>query len=258
MTTKRLLFATMCVMLLTTVVIAGMVGQRVAPILQIWTGVPKGTEAPVTTEESVIESSIITETTEAPTETTAPRPTVPDHDHEFSRLMRSKPATCEEIGYNLYVCNCGATDYRDFQDKLGHNWSAPEIREATCTQQGGTVISCSNCGQENVSNVQPMLEHSYGDWEADPEDPTKEIRSCATCTATESRDAEDTNDPTGTTGANDPTETTGANDPTETTGANDPTETTGANDPTETTGANDPTETTGVNDPTETTGSNET
>ena len=58
------------------------------------------------------------------------------HAHNFVADETIDP-TCTEDGYTTYVCDCGATENRDFVDALSHDFA-----DATCT----APKTCSVCG----------------------------------------------------------------------------------------------------------------
>ena len=193
MTAKRIVLVVMCVMLLLTVVMTGVVATRVAPVLQALVG--PSYKNPPTEPSSVPQTS---ETVSIPTETVEPssQPTETVHEHTFDSLERTQKVTCTTIGYKVYACQCGDTEMRDIETPSGHEWDEGVKKEATCTEKGGKLYTCSKCGETELRNQVKATDHSFGEWEADPEDPYKEIRSCANCDATESRDAENPNIPT--------------------------------------------------------------
>ncbi len=234
MTTKRIVFAVMCTMLLLTLVMTGVLAARIAPILQAFTNVPQVPAQPTETTEAAAPSA--SQEITRPTE---------DHAHVFDMLDHVQKPGCTTYGYSLYVCQCGKTAYRDVKQALGHTWDQGTKQEATCTQKGGMLYTCANCGTEELRNTKPATGHQYGPWEADPEDAYQEISTCLDCGEQQTRPAEN---PPELTQPTDPTQPTDATEPSAPTAPTDPTELTQPTNPTDPT---DPTEGTQPTDPTE-------
>ncbi len=74
-------------------------------------------------------------------------------------------------------------------DGNGHAWSAPSVVAPTCTEQGYTVITCSICDQQVISNITSPVGHNWGDVieTAKPTCDTDGLgyRVCKVCGATE-------------------------------------------------------------------------
>ncbi len=74
-----------------------------------------------------------------------------------------------------------------------HNYVASNA-EATCTQAGGTVYTCSKCGDSYTEDATPALGHDWGEWTVTTQ-PTEttggvETRTCVRCRETETRETE--------------------------------------------------------------------
>lgn len=70
-------------------------------------------------------------------------------------------ATCTERGYTIYTCTKCGDSYRDNETApLGHNY-VMETVSATCTEKGGTVYTCTRCGVKYSGNETEPLGHTY-------------------------------------------------------------------------------------------------
>lgn len=133
---------------------------------------------------------------------------IPKLDHTPPEDLKETvtPATCTEPGEegipDSKCTVCGETIKGTMKpiSALGHKWEnfepkdgqdatqAEDCHEKTVT---GTV-SCERCGEsmEQEITIPGKLEHTWGEWAPDPEDSTKEIRTCTVCKeATETRNA---------------------------------------------------------------------
>ncbi len=74
----------------------------------------------------------------------------------------STEATCDEGGYDLYVCTvCGEAVKKNETAALGHNIENPTIIAPTCTEQGYTKGNCSRCGKEVKTDYTDKTPHNY-------------------------------------------------------------------------------------------------
>ena len=98
-------------------------------------------------------------------------------NHSWGSWIVDKAATCTAAGTKHRKCNkCGATDSTTIK-ATGHNSNGQIKRvEPTCSKDGYTVTTCSNCGAEvgNRSVLKATGNHSWGSWIID---------KAATCTA---------------------------------------------------------------------------
>ena len=92
------------------------------------------------------------------------------------------PATCTEDGYTIYTCsNCGDEDIRDIVNALGHNMVAGTVHEPTCTEEGYTEYACSRCNATDIDDFVDELGH---DFSVDPDATDSEHYLAPTCTET--------------------------------------------------------------------------
>lgn len=166
MTTKRIVFAVLCVLLVLVILMTGIVIGKVRALLR--PAAPSATVPSGTTDPSASESSPVSLPT-LPSESIGP--TEPGHEHEFVLLERY-PATCDSFGYTEYICECGKKDIRDFVDPLGHNYGHGKVVAPTCTEAGYTEFECTRCGNVDRRDETAALGHQ---WDAGTEMP-------ATCT----------------------------------------------------------------------------
>lgn len=76
------------------------------------------------------------------------------HEHYFV-CTSTKEKTCEQNGYNRYICYCNET-YDDIIPATGHNYEQ-SIIEATYTSTGENTYLCSTCGDTYTETI-PRLE----------------------------------------------------------------------------------------------------
>lgn len=70
-------------------------------------------------------------------------------------------ATCTERGYTIYTCTKCGDSYRDNETAAkGHNYVS-EVVSATCTEGGGTVYTCTRCGESYHGSETGALGHAY-------------------------------------------------------------------------------------------------
>ncbi len=119
----------------------------------------------------------------------------PVSDHSFGTSPKSVVnVSCNAEGYELYECSvCGATEKRNVQSALGHDYSDTRTYPASCTEAGRTVGVCSRCQDEKVLETIPALGHDYGEYiynndATETRDGTETAR-CSRCGATDTRTA---------------------------------------------------------------------
>ena len=72
------------------------------------------------------------------------------------------PATCTEDGYTVYTCsNCSDSYQSDKVTASGHNYVAGTPVARTCTEKGYTVYTCSNCSDSYQSDFVAEAGHTY-------------------------------------------------------------------------------------------------
>ncbi len=226
MTTKRILFAVLCVLLLLVIIMSAVVLSRVSTLFA--PPAPNSNTTPSTSHyEPTGESST------APSESTgATEPS--GHVHDFV-LSEKLDATCTGYGWNIYVCSgCGHMDMPQDEriDPLGHDFVEGEAVAPSCTEGGYTEFKCTRCSETEHRNETDALghlfdngtevsatcqvgghvlftctregceetkqealnngalgEHSFGDWVLST-DGTQETHTCSVCGTEESRTPE--------------------------------------------------------------------
>ncbi|MBP3305067.1 MAG: hypothetical protein J6L24_03765 [Oscillospiraceae bacterium] len=159
MSSKRILFAVLCVLLVLVIVMTGIVIHKVSSLFQ--TDLPsvsttEGSSPPTNTEA-------ITENTEASQPEESSVPTEPAHEHEYSIFVKTVKASCDTLGYTEYACSCGSVTFRDFTDAMGHNYGAGKVVPPTCTEEGYTRFECTRCGDVDKRSIVNALGHKYGE-----------------------------------------------------------------------------------------------
>ena len=77
--------------------------------------------------------------------------------------------TCTEQGYTLYTCsNCGASYQDNYTDPTGHDWGEWTIEVVpTCVNEGTEIRTCANCGEKESRTV-AATGHSFEDTVVEP------------------------------------------------------------------------------------------
>lgn len=164
LTPKQLMLIIMSALLVLTVTMSAIVFAKVGDMVNGLGGPamnqpatpgprPSGTDAPTQGKD----------TEPAPTQTqapTKPQETEPDHEHSYVK-SQTVAATCTDLGYTIYLCNCGKSDIRDFHNARGHKYGEEELLEATCGQTGYRQATCQRCGAVDTREVFDALEHDY-------------------------------------------------------------------------------------------------
>ena len=74
------------------------------------------------------------------------------HVHSYSSTVIEP--TCTSSGYTKYTCECGDTYNTDEMPQLGHSYGAWTVtKEATETETGLQVRTCSRCGTKNEAVI---------------------------------------------------------------------------------------------------------
>lgn len=86
--------------------------------------------------------------------------TIEAHGHSYTCEVTE--ATCTEAGKRVFTCSCG-DQYEEKIRVLGHKHTVKNRREASCTQEGNTGdIYCSTCGEKLAfGTITPALGHHY-------------------------------------------------------------------------------------------------
>ncbi|MCD7890010.1 MAG: hypothetical protein LUG23_08905, partial [Oscillospiraceae bacterium] len=90
--------------------------------------------------------------------------------HNYEAVITE--STCTEDGYTTYTCsNCGDSYVADETEATGHSYESV-VTEPTCTEGGYTTHTCSNCGDTYTDSETEALGHNY----------ESEVTTEATCT----------------------------------------------------------------------------
>lgn len=83
--------------------------------------------------------------------------------HDYAPEVTVVPATCETDGYKYVTCTrCGDMDITATIDALGHDYSEVAMKvEPTCTANGYETVKCARCGKYGTTTVLPKLAHEY-------------------------------------------------------------------------------------------------
>lgn len=93
-----------------------------------------------------------------------------EHTHKYE-VSEEQAATCEEDGYNIYVCTCGDS-YKETKTALGHNYELTDTKAATCSEDGYVEYTCKNDSSHVNRVTLDKLDHNY----------VESDRKTATCT----------------------------------------------------------------------------
>ena len=67
-------------------------------------------------------------------------------------------ATCTEGGFTLFTCTrCGDSYKTNETQALGHNWNNGVVTEPTCTAGGYTTVACARCGESYMKDETAAL-----------------------------------------------------------------------------------------------------
>lgn len=102
-------------------------------------------------------------------------PSEPVHEHEYVAVVTK--ATCIEVGFTTYTCDCGDTYVGDRIEATGHQWSDWVVTKEPTVDENGEAVSvcamCENTQSKVLDKIIPNHSHSY----------TEEVTKAATCTA---------------------------------------------------------------------------
>ena len=85
-----------------------------------------------------------------------------EHDFRFSHVVVS---TCQDIGYEMFICTCGAEKRVDFTQLGTHSYDVTET-PASCEKKGSRVMVCIYCGDTLVDTF-PALNHAWDNYDRD-------------------------------------------------------------------------------------------
>ena len=86
--------------------------------------------------------------------------------HDITSETILKEATCTEDGERLFSCSYCGDDQREAIPATGHDYEIIGASAANCTSDGTTVKQCKNCG-DTVTEVIPAYGHKFTDWTVD-------------------------------------------------------------------------------------------
>ena len=97
------------------------------------------------------------------------REPIPAPGHALKRHA-AHPATCTEIGWNAYeTCeNCAYTTFKLIPAN-GHSFSKQTV-EPTCTKDGYTLYTCTDCSDTYTTDIVKKLYHWFGEWSPNEDD----------------------------------------------------------------------------------------
>ena len=77
--------------------------------------------------------------------------------HVFNLKHEVVEPTCDEDGYTIHYCACGATYVDTYVPALGHSYSKWEIiKEATQTEEGSKKRVCGVCSHEEIISIDKL------------------------------------------------------------------------------------------------------
>ncbi len=110
--------------------------------------------------------------------------------HSFGEWFQTKAPSCGAAGQERRECaNCDAYEVREIA-ATEHTYKAV-VTAPTCTAEGYTTYTCTQCGDRYVDDLVEALGHSFGEW-FQTKAPSctqegEERRECANCDAKETR-----------------------------------------------------------------------
>lgn len=91
------------------------------------------------------------------------------HNYDYDNVVVTKEATCSVRGEKIVtctVCKKASVTLEIPIDWSAHDWSDYEVvQEASGCVPGEQVRTCKACGKQESEEIQPPLEHEYGEWE---------------------------------------------------------------------------------------------
>lgn len=178
-TAKYIALILMSVLLIAALVVGGILLDRVMTLLSPAAARPNATEP-------TVPSSSATEPTPGstvPTTPTAPPATI--HQCEYTIPGDTIAPTCDMLGYTVYFCQCGESEFMDYVDSLEHEYGPYTVVPHTCTKDGWTERTCSRCKQTERMDI-VEAGHAFTDW-APAETENRETRHCTACEETQLR-----------------------------------------------------------------------
>lgn len=84
------------------------------------------------------------------------------HEHTYTEI-NVDPA-CTHGGYIKYVCECGYYYTDHYIKRFDHTYVEEDCIDASCTQEGYSILKCTECGYECKGNYINPLGHTYVDY----------------------------------------------------------------------------------------------
>ncbi len=156
MTTKRILFITLCVLLVLVITVSTVVFSRVYSLFS-------GGTSSNSDSTSASDNTSATGGTNSGDNYVPNISTSPPHDHDYV-LTETLAAGCESYGWNIYHCSiCGDMDMPlDGRiDPLGHSYALSKTVQATCTEGGYSEFTCQRCQKSIQQEKTEPLDHLY-------------------------------------------------------------------------------------------------
>lgn len=83
--------------------------------------------------------------------------------HTWGAWEETKHATCTTVGEETRHCKyCTATDTREIA--TSHTYDSGVVVQPTCSSEGYTLYTCTECGVTKKEAFTSMLDHEYGEW----------------------------------------------------------------------------------------------
>ena len=83
-----------------------------------------------------------------------------EHDYEDKVVA----PTCTEKGYTEHVCKICGDNYKDTETDIAAHEYDIVTTLPTCEHEGFDEYYCVNCGKTEIKNVQPIIDHTPGNW----------------------------------------------------------------------------------------------
>lgn len=85
----------------------------------------------------------------------------PKHEHDYSQYVSTVEHDCTERGYDIYMCSCGMTEYRNFVEP-SHDFYEKGTKRGTCVSEAQKVFVCSRCEEQKTEPIEGVLgDHHY-------------------------------------------------------------------------------------------------
>jgi hypothetical protein len=88
---------------------------------------------------------------------------IPALGHDFGEWEEETAAKCEEDGTKISRCSRCTEVLYDVIPAIGHDYELSSVTEATCTEEGLEVFTCTHDSNHTYSNKTPALGHINGE-----------------------------------------------------------------------------------------------